>query len=184
MLYIIAGAPRSGKSTLARKISKEKNIPYFPLDALTGSLEDFAPEVGVLHGAPFIQWAENAWPILSGVLENLHTSEDSYIVEGDGVLPASVKQLVEKIGADSVRVCYLGCTTTTRDEKIATIRTYNTSKDDWTNKYSDEQLKPMVENMLEKSRYIRQECEKHRITYFDISDNFEDAQKKAFEYLI
>jgi hypothetical protein len=69
MLYVIGGAPRSGKSLLAKRILKEKQISYFPVDAITGTLSRVAPEYGINHDLPFTTKAEKIWKFVESLLE-------------------------------------------------------------------------------------------------------------------
>ncbi len=184
MLYIISGVPRSGKSTLARKIFTEKNIPYFPIDAFTSCLEECAPELGIFHGQTYAEEFEKISPIMKSLFTNLSQEEDSYIVEGDGILPHSLKSFQETLGKESVRICYLGYDSESKEKKLENIRTHAISKDDWTTRYSDEQLLVIVEGMIERSSFIKEECQKNGIAYFDVSNNFENAQEHALDYLL
>jgi predicted kinase len=48
-MFLVAGAPRSGKSTIARMIARELRMSYFPVDALVSSLGTLHPELGITH---------------------------------------------------------------------------------------------------------------------------------------
>ena len=184
MLYIISGVPRSGKSILSKKLFTAKNISYFPIDALTSCLEESVPEIAILHKQSHAKEFEKISPIIISLLINLSQQEESYIVEGDRILPHSLKSLQNTIGKNNVRICYLGYENENKKDKLKKIRSHATNKDDWTVRYSDKQLLSIIENMIERSCSIKKECAENDIAYFDVSENFEKAQNDAFNYLL
>ncbi len=49
MISIISGVSRTGKSTVAKHLSKIKNISYLPFDSVISTLEKFCPAAGIKH---------------------------------------------------------------------------------------------------------------------------------------
>jgi len=182
MLYLLGGAPRTGKSVIARRLVAEKQIPYFCIDALTTVLQESLPNLGIKHGQPFVSKAENLWPILKSLLFHLAEEEPDYLVEGDALLPKRIPEL-EKKYKNEIRVCFTGFTKISPQDKLKEIRKFNDFKDDWTKTRSDERMLKAIKSMIEFSQYLEKECKKFNIKYFEISDNFQKNLNIVFEYL-
>lgn len=181
MLYVLGGAARSGKTILARRAVVEKQIPYFPLDALFGALAHGAPQFGVRYEDSFIDRANNLWPLAKHLLDVFFKEESKYLIEGDSLIPNRVNKLI--VEGQSIKCCFLGYAELTKEEKLALVRQYHQGKIDWTKGISDEEMLPMIDDMIQFSKYLKEECAKYEIRYFDVSHDFEGARKEAFEYL-
>ena len=181
MLYILGGAPRSGKTTLSRRILREKLIPYFPIDSLVGALKEGAGSPYVNHEVPFIPKAENLWPLTKHLFAYFIWNEDAYLVEGDPILPKQVKELEDD--GKKVRACFLGFTKISPLEKLQMLRKYGKGKKDWTNDIADDPLTYVLGKMIEFSQYLEKECAKFGYKYIDVSDDFLGGHDEAFKYL-
>lgn len=181
MLYIIGGASRSGKTLLSQRAVVEKQIPYFPLDALFGALAHGAPEFGVRYEDSFINRPIKMWRLAKHLLSAISNEEKDYLIEGDSILPSQINELI--VEGKPIRCCFFGYTELTKDEKLALVRQHHQGNIDWTRGISDEEMLPMIDEMIQFSKYLQQECNKYGIKYFDISHNFEGTHNKAFEYL-
>ena len=71
MLYLIGGASRTGKSTLALRLLETRQVPFFCLDYLTSGLEAGVPALGVRHEIPDQRRGELVWPVLRHLLRNI-----------------------------------------------------------------------------------------------------------------
>lgn len=179
MLFILGGAARSGKTLISRKLLEEKNIPYFCIDYLVTALERY-PSLDIKHGQPFIAKSEKLWTSVFPLMAHLEESEPNYLVEGDGILPKQISELQTKI--DDLKVCFVGYTNIVPTKKLNDIRKSKAVDDDWPSDYKDEDLLPMISDMIEFSKYLKKECEKYNIQYFDCSQNFEECQKQIFNF--
>jgi hypothetical protein len=181
MLYILGGASRSGKTLLARRAVAEKKIPYFPLDALFGALAHGAPEFGVRYEDSFVDRANSMWPLAKHLFNAFLKEEQGYLIEGDSLLPSRVSELIAE--GKPVRCCFLGYTELTKEEKLALVRQHHQGDIDWTKGIPDEEMMPMVDDMITFSKLLKEECTKYEIKYFDVSHDFEGVRNAAFEYL-
>lgn len=181
MLYVIGGASRSGKTLLSRRVVVEKQIPYFPLDALFSALAHTAPEFGVRYEDSFTDRPTKMWQLAKHLLNAISNEEKDYLIEGDSILPSQINELI--VEGKQIRCCFFGYTELTKNEKLALIRQYNQGEIDWTQRISDEEMLPRIEKKIQFSKYLQEECAKYGIKYFDISHDFESTQNEAFEYL-
>ncbi len=182
MLYLIGGAARAGKSTLARRLLRERGIPCFCADYLTSGLEAGVPGLGVRHELPDRQRGELVWPVLRGLLRNIVEVEPDYVVEGDVLLPSGVAELAAHDGR--VRACFLGYARGTAEAKRAFIRSFPSAVNDWVAGMPDQDLADLVGEMQAFSRYLESECERCGLVYFDGGVSFDDALRQAEEYLV
>ncbi|MFM2424418.1 MAG: hypothetical protein RLZZ70_809 [Candidatus Parcubacteria bacterium] len=181
MIYILGGASRSGKTLLARRAVDEKKIPYFPLDALFGGLAGGAPQFGVTWNQAFIERAEKMWPILKPTLGFFFNEERDFLIEGDAILPKQIRDLIN--GENQVRSCFIGYAELNREEKFTHIRTHHQGERDWTKGIADSELYEYVDEMIEFSKYLKEQCILLDIPYFDISYDFQSPRNEAFNYL-
>lgn len=181
MIYILGGASRSGKTLLSRRVVAEKQIPYFPLDALFGGLANGAQQLGVKYEQSFIERAENTWPVAKPLLGFFFHEEHNFLIEGDTILPQQVNELI--LEGNKVKSCFLGYTELNKEEKLALVRTYHQGVVDWTKDISDEEMLKLVDEMIQFSIYLKIECAKYDIAYFDVSHDFETPRNDAFNYL-
>jgi hypothetical protein len=181
MLYIIGGASRSGKTLLSRRFVSEKQIPYFPLDALFGALAHGAPEFKVKYESSFIERSEKLWKLSEHLFNFFAEEEKDYLMEGDTILPSQIHKLITE--GKSIKSCFLGYPTMTAEEKLAFVRNYHQGERDWTKNYSDEEMLLMINEMVEFSKVLQKQCEEYGIAFFDISHDFESAHNEVFDYL-
>lgn len=181
MLYVIGGASRSGKTLLSRRIVIEKQIPYFPMDALFGALVYGAPEFKVRYEDSLLERPTKIWPLAKHLFKSFLKEEQEYLIEGDSILPHQIYELISE--QKPVKCCFLGYTELTKDEKLILVRKYHQGELDWTKSISDEKMLLMIDEMIQFSKYLQEECAKYGIKYFDVSHDFEGTRNMAFEYL-
>lgn len=181
MLYILGGSSRSGKSITGRRFVKELAIPFFCIDFLTSSLQEIE-SLQIRHGLPFIEKAEKLWPLVKPLLGHLLREEPDYFIEGDGILPKHIRELFDEYPGE-VKVCFVGFADTTPDQKLKEVREFGNQKDDWTKRHTDEEVKVFLQDMITFSNYIKNECGKYEIKYFDVSFNFNERLDEVFHYL-
>jgi hypothetical protein len=183
MLYLIGGTSRSGKSIISRKLLTEKGIPYFPLDSVVMGFTNGMPELGI-HDKLFPdEIARRTWKFVKALCENLIYLGNDYGAEGEALLPEKARELANEHG-DKIKACFLGYCETTPEQKVREIKTYKGDPDDWLVKESDAYIQDHVTNMIEYSKFIREECKTYQLHYFDVSRDFNLAVDKAFRYLI
>lgn len=181
MLYILGGASRSGKTLLARRAVAEKQIPYFPLDALFGAMVHGAPTFKMRYEDSLLERPVKMWPLAKHLMNFFLQEEKGYLIEGDTILPSHVNELLAE--HKPVKACFLGYTELTKEGKLALVRQHHQGEIDWTKDISDEEMLTLIEEMIQFSRYLKEECEKYHIRYFDVSHDFAGVRDEAFEHL-
>ena len=172
------------KTLLSRRILQEKRIAYFPIDGLFGVLADGAPEMGIAYGDTLMERPIKMWKFTKHLVAYFLSQEKDFVLEGDAILPAQVKEMMtHKENVNGITACFIGYTKLTIDEKMEIIKKYRQGDSDWTAGQSDEDMLKYVEEMIEFSKFLKIECEKHDIKFFDISDDFHGTHDEIFQYL-
>jgi hypothetical protein len=181
MLYVLGGAPRSGKSLVARRLLRECGLPYFPTDALMMGLRNGLPELRLPSGNPRAT-GDRLWPVVRAMVMSLHWTRETYLLEGDLLLPEHVATL-QPVLQDELRACWLGYADIGVAEKVAQLRLFPAGPNDWLRDASDEQHQRLVARMRTYSRELRDACAARGFPYFDGSNDFLAATEEAFSYL-
>ena len=164
---------------ISRRLLEEKGIPYLPLDAIVMGFANGMPECGI-HDKLFPnEIARRMWEFVKALCENLIYLGKDYVVEGEAILPENAKDLL-RAHENNMKACFLGYCETTPEQKVREIKTHKLDLDDWLLKESDAYISDHVANMIEHSKFLREECKTHAIPYFDVSQDFNPAINKVF----
>ena len=183
MLYLIGGASRAGKTTVARRILKARGVPYFSLDWIV---------MGFTNGMPACEIHDKLFPDeiadrLSGFLDAMVRSMiwegGSCAVEGEAMLPELIRNLADDHPGE-VQSCFLGYDSANVDIKVDEIRSFSQEQRDWLTKEPNAYIRDHVQNMILFSKKVRHQCEKHGVRYFDASNEFCAVLDKATEFLL
>ena len=114
MIYLVGGAPRTGKSILSQQFASKLKIGWISTDLLIGLLKTKDEEgvKTVWNAAPEAVEAAAEWfyPYLERFVWGVNSLADSYVVEGVDFLPAQAALLSAKVPITSV---FLGCSNMT-----------------------------------------------------------------------
>lgn len=182
MLYMIGGAPRSGKTMLARRMLAEHGLAYFSVDTLIENLATTRPELGMRVSDPALKRVEVVWPTIRKVANDILKSGEDLLLEGDVLLPKHLMEFGQ--GADSgIRACFIGYADVDPAKKLRTIREHAAVAADWTEELDDARLLDLIGELRSFSEYLRRECCHYKIPYFDGSACFTSALREAKTYL-
>jgi len=183
MLYLVSGTSRSGKTLLAKKLLADKQIPYLSLDWLMMGFNDGIPEYGIHHLLWPNEIAEKMGPFLLGMIDSMLVDGMDYVIEGEAMLPQLVADLVKK-HPDKIKVVFVGYTEINVEDKVALVKKHSDGENDWLTNESDEYIRDHIGNMIAYSKTIKNECEKHGLSYFDTSEVFLGAIEAATDFLV
>ncbi|MBI3485407.1 hypothetical protein HY025_00520 [Candidatus Daviesbacteria bacterium] len=176
MTYLIGGAPRVGKSKLAQMLLKRQKIAFVSLDSLVHMLKQAAPNLNVTDEIHYIQKAESFYPFLKEfIFVNKYGVKD-YCIEGDAFLP---KQAFELNKLFEVKSVFLGISKANLKQILE-----NQGFNDWLGDLEESQLQKLPEKIMEMSEYLKKECQKYNLKYFDLAQNYNQTLEQAYDYLI
>ncbi|MBT5877059.1 MAG: hypothetical protein HOH43_26800 [Candidatus Latescibacteria bacterium] len=183
MLYLLGGSPRVGKSTIAKQFLSEAGIPYFGLDYLKMGLARGLPEYGVDPNGGDLAIAKQLWPVVKGMAVTYIENGEDCLLEGTYLLPEYVAELHEEFG-DSIRSCFMGYCEINTSEKVRNLREYGAASGelDWTSN-DDDEARQRVEFLKSFSVYVKTECDKYGLMYFESSSDHQDSMATVLRFL-
>ena len=172
---LIIGAARSGKTTLARKISKEYNYNLISLDDIISGCEGL-PECNIRHFGDENEVSKNLSQFLNRYLKELaegpnFNNDCKYVIEGTHIDFEELMPFLETENLlDKYEIIGLTYNNLTEKQLYENIKKYDT-EDDWTYWSKDEDLKGDVRYFLERNNFFNEKFEKYNITSYDTSMN-------------
>jgi hypothetical protein len=178
---IIAGAPRAGKSTLAKRLCAAHGASYFPMDSLVSTFGRVFPEIGITHYDENHERTCRAfWPFLHEFLTHLEYEDFGFVADVYHLLPEDVAEAGLSGRYDIV---FVGYPSADRAEKCRHIRD-DARPEDWTSELNDTQLERCVAHFIEQSAAIRDDCARLGLRFVDTSDGFSKALDAAFREML
>ena len=175
MIYLIGGAPRTGKSILGQQFAAKLKISWISTDLLVELLQ-----VKHVEGAP-TEWnadpkvlaarAEWFFPCLERFVWGVSSLAENYVIEGVSFLPAQVAQISELYPTCSL---FLGCAKMTLER----FDRFPGCSQGYAN-LSEEMRRRFAQDVPHWSEFVRQEAERFNCPYVDMSDNFSSRLRDA-----
>lgn len=191
MIYLIAGAPRVGKSVVASWLAKRLGIPYvgtddlcdrvstslseeekaskFPLPPFSGDpIENIAtPDERVAFQ---IVSAKSLEPEIDRLISKSIEEKASLVIEGIHLLPEYVSGLLAKYGSENIRALFIG----SQDiDLVADGIVKNTHPNNWMKDSDPQVIRQVAEFVVAFSGYVKKEGEGLGLTYRERTENFE-----------
>lgn len=174
MIYILSGASRSGKTTVAKAFLKSTGIPYMSVDVIMMGFTNGLPEYGIHDKLWPNEIAEKMWPFLLAMCESMLWAQDDFVLEGEAFLPELVRKLIDKHPA-KIKAAFMGYAEAIPAEKVRDVKRFSSGDNDWLVNEPDDYIESHIKNMVGYSEMIREECAKHNVAYFDTSTEFEGS---------
>jgi len=143
---------------------------------------DGIPEYGIHHLLWPNEIAEKMGPFLRGMIDSMLIDGMDYVIEGEAMLPQTLADLVEKHPGE-LRTVFVGYTEINVADKVALVKKHGDRENDWLANKPDEYIRDHVENMIAYSKMIKNECQKHGLSYFDTSEDFPGSIEAATDFL-
>jgi hypothetical protein len=109
-LYLVGGAPRVGKSSLARRLLEIDQIPFLPTDVLRTVLRRVLPQLDAIDQDPVdaMLLAEFMYPHVEQAAEVCVEEAECFLIEGFELSPSYIARLQAALERTEVRGCFLG----------------------------------------------------------------------------
>ena len=178
---LIAGVPRSGKTTLSMLLANElKNYHIISLDCIRNALDDTFPlqlEINPRGGKNnFTELPKFVSRILYYNKRDLR-NKINYIIEGTQILPDTAKELFN----DCI-VIFLGHGNMKPEQILDNIRKYDTPEE-YSYSRDDKTMMKSINKHIKIDYAIEQKCKLYGFQYFDTSKNREQVLKKILKYI-
>ena len=175
MIYLIGGAPRTGKTILGQRLCTALKAGWISTDLLMELLRvanapgrkmkwDAAPEAIAAN-------AEWFFPYLERFIWGVTSFTDDYVIEGVDFLPAQVAQLSTQY---PIRTVFLGCSRMT----LEGFTQFPGRSKGYIN-LPEERRRQIVEDVPRWSAFIRQEADRFGYAYIDMVSDFSQRLAEA-----
>lgn len=172
---LIIGAARSGKTTLAKKLVKEKGYSLISIDNIVSGLEAY-PELNVKHDGNDTLTSSNLAPFLIKLFTELSEGSIFYdgikfVIEGTHI---DFEKVIPFLQNDKYKEKYeiIGLTynNITEDKMYEDIKKYDT-EDEWTYWCNDEELKGNIKYFIKRNKFFDEKFKEYNIKTYDVSSN-------------
>ncbi len=170
---LIIGSARSGKTTLAKKLVKEKGYSLISIDNIVSGFEAF-PELNIRHDNGDVDTASNLAPFLIKYFTELSEGDAfydgiKYVIEGTHI---DFEKLMPFLQSDKYKKKYeiIGLTYNkiTKEKMFEDIKKYDT-EDDWTYWCDDDELKGNIEWFIKRNKFFNNKFKEYNIKTYDTS---------------
>ena len=196
MIYLIGGPPKCGKTTLAKKLAQEYQIPWISADTLQNIAWAYTPKEkhsalfphSYLRGESndefysehspqqiikkYIAQGKTTYDAISMMAETYLTDKDNFIVEGYQVTPEIVDRIFKKFGKKHIKAVFL---VKYDEQRFIQCIHKSTTPNDWViRKTKDEATYGRIAKMIaEYSSYFEKEAKKYGFKVFNMDNEFE-----------
>lgn len=164
---LICGVAKSGKSYLANKLCKKYKYNHIPIDYFTSSFKHNFPEIGITSNIIIDKDSSKKLSLFLSRIINIIDSYDNekYILDSAHLYP---KDIIKYIDLNKWDVYFIGYPNTNTNEKFNEIRKF--VHDGWPANKSDEELKNIINNLIDINKDIEKQCHTYSIEFIDTSD--------------
>lgn len=92
MIVILAGVPRSGKSTISKIIFEKYNYSYIPFDSFVSTFNKLYPELGITHYDDYKIVSKKIAPFVKELINYLIYEDISVVIDIYQLTPDDVKK--------------------------------------------------------------------------------------------
>jgi predicted kinase len=183
MLYLVGGAPRVGKSTLAQRLLRGDGIPWLPTDTIRTVLRRVLPDLDALDQDPLdaALLAAFMYPHVEQAAEVCAEEADTFLIEGFELAPWYRNRLAAHLPGVDVRACFLG------HERLTAVdlADYHGPKPQHEATMSVVELEAAAAWIRVRSRQLRNQCRDAGLFYIDVAEaGFEIAMAEARRALL
>ena len=186
---IIAGVPRAGKSTLSNTLSRRFGYQHVSMDSIIAGIEAVFPELDIKWWWSSCGEEPERIDTICNVSEKVALFIKAMLIseeydEFEPGMVADVLQLLPEHYAKHLHgmncdIVYLLTSDVTPEERFAIQREYDTEKH-YTFGFTDEEMFRHSTLVVEMSRFLKEECIKYGLTYYETAKN----RPKVFELFI
>ena len=186
---IISGVPRAGKSTMSNTLSRKFGFQHVSMDAIIAGFESVFPELGVKWWPSSNDEAENMERFynasnkvalfIKAMLESEEYDEfePGMVVDVYQLLP---EHYVKYLNDKNCEIAYFLTSDVTMEERFAIHRAHDTEKH-YTFDFSDEEMLSHCMFVIERSRFLREQCIKYGLPYYETAKDREAVFKRFIQ---
>ena len=190
MIYLIGGAPRTGKSTIAKQFAKFIDGRFVSTDELEDPSQDqsvfFSDDATKNILAPkerlesVINDTNQIIHKIDNIINAATSNNEVIVIEGVHLFPKYVSDLIKKFGEKNLKAIFIGSSDI---ELMLQGMNQNTSPNNWPKNFSQEVKRQIATFTKAFSDYIEAESKKYNLQYKKRSDNFQKDTNEVIERL-
>ena len=183
IVYLVGGAPRVGKSSLAQRLLARDGIPWLPTDVIRTVVRRVVPEVDAADHDPVdaAALAEVMYPHIEQAAEVCTEEANRFLIEGFELAPSYPMRLRAALSGTRFRACFLGHGAFS----AADLAAYQGPKPQSENNLSAEELRESASWIRHRSQQLRHQCGALGVPYVDVGEaGFEAAMAEARRLLL
>jgi 2-phosphoglycerate kinase len=204
MLYLIGGAPRCGKTTLARHLAQALGCSHVPVDYLGTAFANYIPIAELPQRYPawgtatvderfatytaaqiivnYRTKAATVWPGLRAFCEYALIQRHPMVLDGYQLEPRFIRELTEAYPQHSIAAVAL---TRTHVERICADLARAADPEDWVGQSTTQPITftRIAEMISQYSQFFSAEAARYQIASFDMDAGFHDQIAQAVAYL-
>lgn len=192
MIYLIGGAPRVGKSIIAKRLAEKLSIRFVSTDELCERYSQAIPEAEREEKFPFpgfsgdsaenksapeelvgfqLTEAKSLEPEIRRIISRALSKDEALVIEGVQMLPDFVQSIAGETGPERIRVIFVG----SKDaERVTEGITKNSSPDNWMKNSDPAVISQVARFVAAFSVWLDKECQKFGLPYVERTDDFEE----------
>ena len=185
---LIVGVPRAGKSTLAARLAERTGWQHLPVDMIVAGFERAFPETGIdtTTDKPVMEMystvSRGLAPFLRGMIDGDEFEKYDHGVILD-VFQLAPEDYVQYVQNETCTAVFLGTADLTAEERFRLLKKYDTPAE-YTYFYPDEENRQGCAEIVEMSRYIRAECERLNLPYYETSKDRDAVLEEIMQKII
>lgn len=192
MIYLIGGAPRVGKSTIAKQFADSIKGRFISTDELENPVKQLPsvlfysdPKKNTLTPSKRIESIRNEakqiiFDVESIIRKALNKPQDT-IIEGVHLFPVYADEFIRKFGKDKIKIIYIG---STKDKLILEGIEQNTSPNNWLKDFKQEVIRQIALFTKAFSDYLSKESKKYNLIYKERSNDFQKDIRDVIDQLL
>lgn len=165
-ILILAGASRTGKTSVSANLYKNHNFNVLKVDAIINAINSVSSNKINKDE----QQSDNVKNIIESLIKNVWVDTNyrdyKYVIETCSLLPEKAKQLQEKF--NNISIIYL-VDSSTKENLLSKI-VMNQKNYDWTSKLSMLELENVCEDLNNISKIYTTSCKQYNINYIDVKN--------------
>ncbi len=174
---IIAGVPRAGKSTVSQMMAKKFGYQHISMDSIIAGFEKAFPQVGIDTDVD-TDVKENVQsisakiaPFLRAMMDSGEYDECDYgmVIDVFQLLPEDYRKYIDPAVCE---IYYFITSDVTAEERFELLKQYDTPKD-YTYYKPEEEKRRNCAEIVEISKYYKEQCEKYQLPYYETAQNRE-----------
>lgn len=184
---IIAGVPRAGKSTISHMLSKKFGYQHVSMDSINAGFEKVFPELGIDTSAniPSIEKLKNISAKIAPFIKAMMDSgeydefEPGMVLDVYQLLPEDYMKYLHDANCD---IFYFITSDTTPEERFSILKANDVEKDYTFNK-PEEELRETCVEIVEVSKFLKEQCIKHDLPYLETTKKREEVFEQFIQLL-